>query len=151
MTSFKAQGHNLDLRHPGYLHSARPARTTCRPRRAELEANPKALPAFHGPLRSAFTQTDRHHHLEVQPATADYAPQSPRIDWATLLHRTFDIDVRVCGLCGGHLRVLALITDSGVASRILGALDLSPQAPPLARARDPDDDWDAAPEQAEAF
>jgi hypothetical protein len=73
MTSFKAQGHNLDSRHPGYLLSDRAARTTCRARRAELEANPKALPAFHGPLRSAFTQTDRHHHLEVQPATADYA------------------------------------------------------------------------------
>ena len=71
MTSFKAQGHNLDSRHPGYLLSDRAARTTCRARRAELEANPKALPAFHGPLRSAFTQTDRHHHLEVQPATAD--------------------------------------------------------------------------------
>jgi hypothetical protein len=77
--------------------------------------------------------------------------QSPRIDWATLLHRTFDIDVRVCGLCGGSLRVLALITDSGTASRILGALGLATQAPPLARARDPDDDWDASPEQDEAF
>jgi hypothetical protein len=77
--------------------------------------------------------------------------QSPRIDWATLLHRTFDIDVRVCGLCGGNLRVLALITDPGTTSRILGALGLSTQPPPLARARDPDDDWDAAPEQAEAF
>jgi hypothetical protein len=77
--------------------------------------------------------------------------QSPRIDWATLLHRTFDVDVRVCGLCGGHLRVLALITDPGTTSRILSALGLSTQPPPLARARDPDDDWDAAPEHAEAF
>ena len=77
--------------------------------------------------------------------------QSPRIDWATLLHRTFDVDVRVCGLCGGNLRVLALITDPVTTSRILGALGLSTQPPPLARARDPDDDWDAAPEQAEAF
>jgi hypothetical protein len=77
--------------------------------------------------------------------------QSPRIDWATLLHRTFDIDIRVCGLCGGDLRVLELITDPGTTSRILGAFGLSTQPPPLARARDPDDDWDAAPEQAEAF
>jgi len=73
MTSFK-QGHDLDSRHPGYLHSDRAARTTCRARRANLEANPKALPAFRGPfLRSAVSQTDRHHHLEVQSATADYA------------------------------------------------------------------------------
>jgi hypothetical protein len=84
MTSFKAQGHNLDLRHPGYLLSDRAARTTCRARRANLEANPKALPAFHGPLRSAFTQTDRHHHLEVQPATADYALTVPGLDSAGL-------------------------------------------------------------------
>jgi hypothetical protein len=77
--------------------------------------------------------------------------QSPRIDWATPLHRTFDIDVQVCGLCGGILRVLALITDPGIASRILGALGLSTQAPPLARARDPDDDWNAAPGQDEDF
>jgi hypothetical protein len=78
MTSFKAQGHNLDSRHPGYLLSDRAARTTCRARRANLEAKPKALPPFRGPLRSAFTQTDRHHHLEVQPATADYAPPASR-------------------------------------------------------------------------
>jgi len=36
--------------------------------------------------------------------------------------RSFDVDVRVCALCGGHLRVLAKITDSGTAGRSLGAL-----------------------------
>jgi hypothetical protein len=107
-----------------------------------------ALSGAHATLLAPNVLAVRHWNRLL---TGKLLAQSPRIDWATLLHRTFDIDVRVCGLCGGHLRVLALITDPDTANRILGALGLSTQAPPLARARDPDDDWDAAPEQESAF
>ena len=65
--------------------------------------------------------------------------RSPRVEWATLLHRPFAVDVRQCAVCGGHLRVLAQITDPENASRLLGALGLPTEAPPIARARDPDD------------
>ena len=65
--------------------------------------------------------------------------RSPRIDWATLLHRTFAVDVRQCAVCGGALRVLAHITDPENACRLLGALGLPTEPPPIAKARDPDD------------
>ena len=76
--------------------------------------------------------------------------RSPRIDWATLLHRTFAVDVRQCAVCGGHLRVLAHITDPENASRLLGALGLPTEPPPIARARDPDelcDDLDSTSDE----
>jgi hypothetical protein len=31
---------------------------------------------------------------------------SPRIDWASLLRRSFEVDVLQCAVCGGRMRVL---------------------------------------------
>ena len=53
---------------------------------------------------------------------------SCRIEWALLLQRTFDTDVRQCGRCGGRLSVRAVVTDPASAAKILDA---------LARSRDP--------------
>lgn len=64
----------------------------------------------------------------------------PRVDWAALLRRTFQADVMACAKCGGRLRVLAVITEREPVRRILARLGLPPDAPPLARARDPTDD-----------
>jgi hypothetical protein len=36
---------------------------------------------------------------------------APRVDWATLLHRSFAVDVLECPKCHGRLRVLAVITE----------------------------------------
>jgi hypothetical protein len=36
---------------------------------------------------------------------------TPRVDWATLLRRSFEADVLACPSCGGRLRVLGEITD----------------------------------------
>ena len=47
------------------------------------------------------------------------------------------MDVRQCAVCGGPLRVVAHITDPENAGRLLGALGLPTEAPPIARARDP--------------
>ncbi len=68
---------------------------------------------------------------------------TPRIDWARLLRRTFEVDVLSCPSCGGRLRLIAEITDPAVISKILEHLDEPTSGPPLARARAPDDEPDA--------
>jgi hypothetical protein len=62
---------------------------------------------------------------------------SPRVDWASLLRRTFETEVLECPRCGGRLRPIALITDADVARCILAAMGVPVEAPPVARARDP--------------
>jgi hypothetical protein len=65
---------------------------------------------------------------------------STRIDWASLLRRSLDVDVLQCPKCQGRLRVLAVITEREPVRRILAHLGVPTDAPPLARARDPTDD-----------
>jgi hypothetical protein len=68
---------------------------------------------------------------------------SPRIEWAKLLSRTFAIDIL---RCGGHLRLLAAITEKATARKILEHLGLPAEfirARP--RAKEPCELWaDAA-------
>jgi hypothetical protein len=59
-----------------------------------------------------------------------YAPLS-RLDWATLLRRTFDVDVKRCHGCGGRMTVRAVVTDAASIARLLGALR-RPRDPPIA-------------------
>ena len=56
---------------------------------------------------------------------------SSRLDWRTLLKRTFDTDLRVCVRCGGRLIVRAAVTDPATVARMLAAL-CRPRAPPAA-------------------
>jgi hypothetical protein len=58
----------------------------------------------------------------------------PRLGWAELLQRVFDIDALRCPRCGSTLRVVAAIEDPDVARRILECLELPARAPPLAPA-----------------
>ncbi len=67
---------------------------------------------------------------------------STRIDWASLLRRSLDVDVLQCPKCQGRLRVLAVITEREPVRRILAHLGVPTDAPPVARARDPTDDLD---------
>jgi Putative transposase len=69
---------------------------------------------------------------------------TPRVDWASLLRRSFDVDVMACAECGGRLRVLAVITEREPVRQILAHLCVPVDPPPLARARDPTQD---APDQ----
>ncbi len=73
-----------------------------------------------------------------------YAATS-RIDWASLLRRSMDVDVLQCPKCHGRLRVLAVITEREPVQRILSHLGLPTEPPPLARARDPSDELDDEP------
>lgn len=67
------------------------------------------------------------------------ATRVSRIDWATLLKRTYDVDVLACEGCGGRLRLVAVITDATTAREVLASLGLDATVPPVARARSPDD------------
>jgi len=67
---------------------------------------------------------------------------SPRVDWATLLRRSFSVDVLECPKCKGRLRMIAVITEREPARRILAHLGLPTDPPSVARARDPTDDAD---------
>ncbi len=69
---------------------------------------------------------------------------SPRVDWATLLRRSFSVDVLECPKCHGRLRMIAVITEREPARRILAHLGLPTDPLPVARARDPTDDADEA-------
>ena len=62
---------------------------------------------------------------------------SPRVDWATLLRRSFSVDVLECPKCHGRLRMIAVITEREPARRILAHLGLPTDPLPVARARDP--------------
>ena len=61
-----------------------------------------------------------------------------------MMRRVFAIDVLHCERCGGRRKLIALITDSTVARRILRHLELPSEPPPIAAARPP-------PQRAFAF
>ena len=66
---------------------------------------------------------------------------SPYVDWASLLRRTFEVDVLACTHCGGRLRVLSVITEPGPVRRILEHLGMPADPVPIARARDRRRSW----------
>ena len=52
------------------------------------------------------------------------------VPWATLLARTFDVDVEACPHCAGRLEVRAVVSDFDVARKILDAMPTAARAPP---------------------
>ena len=63
--------------------------------------------------------------------------RAPRISWARLLKRVFDIDMQHCPNCGaGELKIIAAILARPVIQKILDHLELDPQPPPKGRARE---------------
>jgi hypothetical protein len=68
-----------------------------------------------------------------------------RVPWAELQRKVFAIDVITCPRCQGRLEVIAFIAEPTIARRILDHLGLASQAPPVARARSPDEPRTLAP------
>lgn len=64
---------------------------------------------------------------------SNQAPPTAPLSWAERLKRVFDIDISVCPLCGGTLRVIADVTDPDVIRTILA--HLKQRAPPVAAPR----------------
>jgi hypothetical protein len=69
---------------------------------------------------------------------------SPYVDWASVLQRSFAVDVLACAHCGGRLRVLSVLIEPKPVRRILEHLGMPTDPIPLARARDPTDEADDA-------
>ena len=73
------------------------------------------------------------HRASSDDAQAQGAP--PRMSWARLLKRVFDIDIEHCPNCGGGLKIIAAIEDPPVIVKILSHLGLPTRAPPRAPAQ----------------
>lgn len=70
------------------------------------------------------------HAKTVDPAASNEAdqPLAP-LSWAERLKRVFAIDIEVCPMCGGKLRVIAAISQPDVIQKILDHVHQQ-QAPP---------------------
>ncbi len=96
--------------------------------------------APHSHLRSAIIPTLRQQGMEEeQTETA-----SPHWSWARLLKRVFALEMATCPFCQrGTLRIIAVITQGEVISKILRHLKRAADPPPIApaRARQATCDW----------
>ena len=96
---------------------------------------------FHGVLAPNAKWRSQIIPSPAEPATeasTDHTqPQGapPRISWARLLKRVFDIDIDHCPNCGGALKIIAATEDPPVIVKIFRHLDLPTRAPPRAPAR----------------
>ena len=75
--------------------------------------------------------------------------RQPRVDWASLLRRTFLQDVLCCPRCRGRMAVIEPVTDPDAIRRSLAELGLSAEPGAFAPARDPDEPCTRGPPPAE--
>jgi hypothetical protein len=64
----------------------------------------------------------------ADPPTDSADPPTAPLTWAQRLKRVFEIDITLCPLCGGQLRVIADITDPDLIRKILD--HVQKRAPP---------------------
>ena len=76
------------------------------------------------PISPASSRTPS---IDAEPARPTNAA---RIRWAVLLARIYEVLPLLCPACGGHMKILAFITDPPVVFAILSHLEL-PNEPPL--------------------
>jgi len=88
--------------------------------------------APHSALREAIRPTPRQQGMDAEEAH----PGTPYWPWARLLGRVFGLDMTTCPFCRrGSLRIIAVITQESVITRILRHLQLASVPPPIAPAR----------------
>ncbi len=88
--------------------------------------------APHSYLRGVIRPTLRQQGLDGEEAP----PSTPYWPWARLLGRVFGLEMATCPLCRrGALRIIAVITQESVITRILRHLQLASVPPPIAPAR----------------
>jgi hypothetical protein len=75
----------------------------------------------------ATAQATREQQPAATPTDSADPPTAP-LTWAQRLKRVFDIDINLCPLCGGQLRVIADITDPDLIRKILD--HVQKRAPP---------------------
>jgi Putative transposase/Transposase zinc-binding domain len=81
---------------------------------------------------------------QAEPAPASIEPSQSaggrNRSWATLMQRTFGLDVLTCPRCGGRLRLMALLEQEAVIKRVLKHLGLPTELPVARPARSPPDE-----------
>jgi hypothetical protein len=88
--------------------------------------------APHSRLREAIIPTPRQQGLDGEETHTG----TPYWPWARLLGRVFGLDMTTCPFCRrGSLRIIAVITQESVITRILRHLQLASVPPPIAPAR----------------
>src|SRR5262244_103206 len=88
--------------------------------------------APHSHLRGVIRPTPRQQGRDGEEAH----PGTPYWPWARLLGRVFGLDMATCPFCRrGTLRIMAVITQEAVITRILRHLQLASVPPPIAPAR----------------
>src|SRR5712691_3717987 len=88
--------------------------------------------APHSYLRGVIRPTLRQQGLDGEEAQ----PSTPYWPWARLLGRVFGLDMATCPFCRrGALRIIAVITQESVITRILRHLQLASVPPPIAPTR----------------
>ncbi len=88
--------------------------------------------APHSYLRGVIRPTLRQQGLDGEEAQ----PRTPYWPWAKLLGRVFGLEMATCPFCRrGALRIIAVITQESVITRILRHLQLASVPPPIAPAR----------------
>ena len=88
--------------------------------------------APHSHLREAIKPTPRQQGVDGEKAHVG----TPHWHWARLLGRVFGLELATCPWCRrGALRLIAVITQESVITRILRHLQLAPVPPPIAPAR----------------
>src|SRR5215813_10310536 len=88
--------------------------------------------APHSHLRGVIRPTPRQQGLDGEEAPTG----TPYWPWARLLGRVFGLEMRTCPFCRrGTLRLIAVITQESVITRILRHLQLASVPPPMAPAR----------------
>jgi Putative transposase/Transposase zinc-binding domain len=110
-----------------------------------LGARAAGRPDVVGPRRlSSATEAATAENAERAP---DFIQPSAPTDrdnrsWATLMQRTFGLDVLACPRCGGRLRLIAFIEQPAVIARVLVHLGLPTELPvPRAARPPPDQAW----------
>jgi hypothetical protein len=86
-------------------------------------------------LRNQIVPAPPQRATETSSENAQAQGAPPRISWARLLKRVFDIDIEHCPNCGGSLKIIAAIEDPPVIVKILTHLGLPTRAPPRTPAR----------------
>jgi Putative transposase len=111
-------------------------------RLAALVPRPRLhLIRFHGvlapnaKLRSQIVPAPPERATEPPTDHAQAQREPPRMSWAQLIKRVFDIDIEHCPNCGGALKIIAAIEDPPVIVKILSHLGLPTRAPPRSPAR----------------
>jgi hypothetical protein len=102
---------------------------------ADMTVNTHGVLAPNAKLRSKIVPTPAERATEPPTDHAQGHGETPRMSWARLLKRVFDIDIEHCPNCGGALKIIAAIEDPPVIIKILSHLGLPTRAPPRAPAR----------------